>query len=425
MKKLLSLLASCTFALFLAVPGFSHAASAGIFASGGGSKTAGTNFTITVTASGTSFDSVVGTIKVTGPVTIVSFSPGSATWLPGYTPANGKGFAGLTSATSSLTVAQITLRGNSDLGSGSVTVSGVQLAKSGSIVGTAAGSTSFTITRAPVYPGGVTVTSPSHPDQGQAYEATTIALQWNKENGVSGFGYVLDQNPDTAAPQSITSADTSVTYADKAIGTYYFHIRAKNGDGWGGTTTFKVTIKEPDPKVNGDLIKPAILKIHASDTFATDLVAGTVSNFTIGGTAQPGYSIDLHFTPTLTSKDPLALTAVADDNGQWTVAVNQPVTAGFYTVTMQGQKDKVLTPLSDPVHIELYLAKGGGVQFITEADAVPTPTPIPTPTSDTGLSTGQKSAIGVGGGGLATVLIVTSAVALHRRRKGKKDEVVG
>ncbi len=61
-------------------------AAGGIYASGGGTKTIGQTFTITVAASGAEFDSLQGKIAVSGPVDIVSFSAGSATWLPGKTP---------------------------------------------------------------------------------------------------------------------------------------------------------------------------------------------------------------------------------------------------------------------------------------------------------------------------------------------------
>ncbi|MEX1052148.1 MAG: hypothetical protein WEC83_02035, partial [Patescibacteria group bacterium] len=121
-------------------------AAGSITASGGGTFTNGSTFTMTVKASGATFDSLQGTISVTGPVSIVSFSAGGATWLPGKTPANNSQFVGITSSTSSLTVATIKLKGTKE-GSGKVTVSGVRLAKSGSEVGTGGGSTSLTISR--------------------------------------------------------------------------------------------------------------------------------------------------------------------------------------------------------------------------------------------------------------------------------------
>src|SRR6185369_3101743 len=82
-------------------------AAGSITPSGGGSYAVGATFTITVRASGATFDSLQGKIAVSGPVSIVSFSPGSATWLPGKSPENNNQFVGITSATSSLTVATI------------------------------------------------------------------------------------------------------------------------------------------------------------------------------------------------------------------------------------------------------------------------------------------------------------------------------
>jgi len=140
MKKLLALLGIIIF-LAVATPAF---AATGIFPTGGGTKTVGSTFTISLTASGANFDALQGVISVSGPVSIVSFTPGPATWLPGKTPANGSQFVGMTSTTNSLTVATIILKANS-IGSGSVSVSAVRLALAGNEVGTSGGSAGFTI----------------------------------------------------------------------------------------------------------------------------------------------------------------------------------------------------------------------------------------------------------------------------------------
>ena len=262
MRKAMAIIRASRFAASM-IPTDTRAAG-GIFASGGGKKQTGQTFTISVAASGADFDSLQGTISVDGPVDIVSFSAGGATWLPGKAPGNGSQFVGICSPASSLTVATIKLKAKA-VGSGSVSVSGVKLARNGVVTGTGSGGASFTIERAPDLPDAITITSTTHSDPNQAYDSTTIALAWNKEKGIDGFSYLLDQTESTVPAAKTTDSNTSVTYENKAVGTYWFHVRAHNGDGWGNTTNFKVNIKEPDAKIDTALLKPSGIEIKESD----------------------------------------------------------------------------------------------------------------------------------------------------------------
>lgn len=408
MKKLfISLFATAlaTLPLVTALP----ALAAGASVSGGGTKTVGQNFTVTVTASGAEFDSLQGMISVSGPVSIVSFAAGGATWLPGKSPKNGGQFVGITTPTSRLTVASITLRGTKE-GSGSVSVSGVKLARNGAYVGSSGGSTSFTITRALTPPGGVEVSSSTHPDQNVAYEATTAELSWKApSNGANGYSVAFDQNPETVPATTISTQATTAKYENLAIGIYYFHVRANNADGWGPTTHFKITVKEPDPKIDDTLAKPTITSIEKLDSFRTDIAAGTVSGFSLKGTTQPGYVAILSFeskeklppallepitvsaqktegdtateatpsTPKVVSGVKMTpLMAEPDAAGNWEIPFSAALPTGFYKVTVQGQKEKVLTPNSDPVYLEVSVANGGTAKFITQDDTPKPPTAV-------------------------------------------------
>lgn len=342
-------------------------AAAGIVPSGGTSVQNGQTFTVTVKASGATFDSLQGTISVSGPVSIVSFSAGGATWLPGKAPANNNQFVGIVSPTSSLTVATIKLKGTKE-GKGSVTVSGARLARSGAEVGSAGGTTSFTITRALVPPGSITVSSATHPDQTVAYEATTVELGWDKPTGVSGYSHVFDQVADTVPPTTVTTADVAAKYEGVAIGTYYFHIRALNGDGWGSTTHFKVTVKEPDPKVDDTLAKTTIASISLGDGYVNDPTVGTISKLTLSGTVVSGYATNVSLLPKPTLAAETKLTSEISTDGNWTLTIPDAIPAGFYTLTAQGQKEKSLTPASDPMTIQLSVAEGGSLRVITSAD---------------------------------------------------------
>lgn len=341
-------------------------AAGSITPSGGGKFNAGATFTITIKASGATFDSLQGKISVSGPVSIVSFSAGAATWLPGKAPANNNQFVGISSATSSLTVATIKLKGTST-GSGAVTVSGVRLARSGGEVGTGGGSTSFTITPALAPPGGVTVTSSSHPDQAQSYDASTIELAWSPPaNGATGYSYLLDQTATTEPAATIKDSATSVKYENQAVGIYYFHIRANNKDGWSAATHYKITIK---PTTDSSLATPAITSITTTDTTTNDIEAGTVTGIQIKGTGPAGYAMTLTFAPDLALALDKYPAPIVTEAGDWELNITDPVKAGYYKLTAQGRKDSTVSPSSPAVNFEVSVGNGGQVKIITTADA--------------------------------------------------------
>jgi len=345
-------------------------AAGGIYASGGGTKTVGQTFTVYVTASGAVFKALEGTISVSGPVSIVSFSPGGATWTS--SPANGVHFVGMVvGGTDSLTVASIKLRATG-IGNGAVSVSSVRLADNGVEVGSGAGSASFAIEAAPDLPGSVKVTSTSHPDPNTAYDVTTIVLSWNKESGVDAFSYLLDQAEGTTPPAKTTDTKTTITYPDKAVGTYYFHIRAHKSDGWGSTTHFKINIKEPDAKIDEALSKPSDIKIERDASAVNNIDDGTLTGIIITGKTEPGYTANIVLDPAPTLPEGKTLTAIADTEGNFKLLIDVALKAGLYKLTVQGQKEKVLTPLSDLIKFEISLKEGGTINIITSDDINPT-----------------------------------------------------
>ena len=364
MKKLIvSSLVAFLILMFLPVK---TSAAGGIYATGSGTKTVGQSFTVNVVASGATFNALEGTIAVGGSLSVVSFSAGGATWITA--PANGVHFKGMVAGgTDSLTVASIKLKATA-VGSGSVSVSSVRLANGGADVGSGASGASFTIQKAADLPGAVKVTSSSHPDPNTPYEATTIVLSWIKDSGVDAFSYLLDQAEATTPAAKTTDANTSVTYADKAVGTYYFHIRAHKADGWGTTAHFKINIKEPDAKIDATLTKPSDIKIERDANAKNNIDDGTLTGIVISGKTEPGFTANITFDPAPTLPEGKTLTAVADVQGQFRLLIDFPLKAGFYKLTIQGQKEKVLTPISDLLKFEISLKDGGVINMITSDD---------------------------------------------------------
>jgi len=355
------------YSIFFILPS-SAAVAAGsgyITASGGGTKTAGSNFTVSVYAGGATFDSLQGKISVVGPVTIVSFYAGSATWLPGKSPANGVQFVGLTSSRTSMTIATITLRGTST-GSGYVSVSGVRLASSGSEVGTTGGSTSFTIIPAPTPPGTVAVSSSSHPDQKAEYDNPVINLSWKApSNGANGYSYAFDQKADTTPKTTINTKETKMEFKDVKVGTHYFHIRANNSDGWGPTTHYKITII---PATDSGLTVPVINEIKLTDDHSNDLEKGTVTGLELNGTGPAGFTLELTVTPDWKLDPKKYPEIVIDEVGNWRLAVTTPLKAGFYQVSARAKKESKATASSPLMMFELSVKNGGEITLVTTAD---------------------------------------------------------
>lgn len=366
MKKIFAILMGLVLAVSM-LPTKSQAA-AGIFPSGGGTKTAGQTFKVNVVASGGTFNAFQGTISVSGPVSVLSVVAGSAdTWMS--KPSNGGTFSGalLGRTATSLTIATLSIKGTS-VGSGSVSVSGVSLLNGSTTISNSGGSTSFTIQKAPDLPDAITVTSDTHPSPEESYEATTINLSWNKESGVDGFSYLLDQIDSTAPPSKTTSTETSTSIANLTVGVHYFHIRAHKADGWGSTTHFKINIKEPDAKINETLNPPYDIEIKKGLGYINDIETGMVTGLTINGKTEPGYDANIILSPTPELPEGKLLTTKTNLDGEFSLAIDFPIKSGFYTLTVQGQLEKVLTPLSKKIAFEISHVKGGEINIITEDD---------------------------------------------------------
>lgn len=414
MKKIIAMVVLAVLTISI-IPQKSFAAG-GIYASGGGTKTVGQSFTITVSASGAAFNALEGTISISGPVSVSSFSAGNATWITA--PSNGVHFVGMvTGGTDSLRVATIKLKATG-VGSGSVSVGAVKLANGGSVTGTGTGSADFSIAKAPDLPGAPTVTSSTHPDPAQSYDGTTVSLSWDKAAGVDNFSYLLDQAADTTPPAKTTDANTSVSYPDKAVDTYYFHIRAHKADGWGGTTHFKINIKVPDPKIDTTLSQPSNIKIEKSDKFTNDITLGTVTGIIISGKVLDGFKANATLTPTLTLPEGKSLTATADTEGNFSILIDYPIATGHYTLTIQGQKDLVLTPVSDKIIFEISQKKGGAINILTNDDINP-----PVKTIEQAKKWYQKITltrniayyIGIGLIGLIAIIVIILAVIKKKK----------
>ena len=365
MKKILAILGLASL-IGLSFPQSTFAA--GISVSGGGKITVGQSATVNIVASGAEFNAFQGSISVSGSISVTSFSVGSANWMT-QPSANGS-FSGalLGQKVTSFTIATVKVKGTG-VGSGAVTVSGVILKNGAATVGTSGGSATITVEKAPDLPGKVTISSTSHPDQATAYEATTIVLAWDKASGVDGFSYLLD-------------------------------------------------IKEPDAKIDETLAKPSQIQIGKSEDAVNNITDGTLTGISISGITEPGFTANLTFTPVLTVPTGKVLTALADEAGKWSLVLDYPVTSGFHLLTVQGQKDKVLTPVSDQIAVEISQKNGGTINILTASDEEAPVKAAASPKQETKI---DKTTIFYGITGLALIVMLVLFVILIRKRMRNKS----
>ena len=96
-------------------------------------------------------------------------------------------------------------------------------------------------------PEGPKVFSPTNPDQNKWYSNNSPTLSWEKEEGVTDFSYSID-DIFYGVPDNISEGDyASASYADLEDGIWYFHIKAKKGDVWGGITHYILLIDTTPP----------------------------------------------------------------------------------------------------------------------------------------------------------------------------------
>jgi len=100
-----------------------------------------------------------------------------------------------------------------------------------------------------VPPDAPTVTSSTHPDQNLSYNSSDPSFEWNLDSGVTGFSYSIDQVADTVPDNTSEGTDTTTAYSGLADGTWYFHIKAKNENGWGQIAHFAIHIDTGNPTI--------------------------------------------------------------------------------------------------------------------------------------------------------------------------------
>jgi len=103
----------------------------------------------------------------------------------------------------------------------------------------------FTLALPP--PAGPIVASETHPNQSLWYDNQTAVLSWANDSAVSGYSYVLNDEPVDVPDNTSEGLRDSIAYKSLSDGRHYFHIKALRAGAWGGTTHFAVNVDTTAP----------------------------------------------------------------------------------------------------------------------------------------------------------------------------------
>lgn len=138
----------------------------------------------------------------------------------------------------------------------------------------------------PKPPEGVLIHSETHPSQDTWYNNKNPFFTWNKESGVTGFSYVLDNKPSTIPENTVLTTDTGKSYQDLNDGLYYFHVKAIKNGAWGTTGHFLVRIDTVPPAdfiPRAEYVVAAVISVERTllSFFTTDNLSG-VDHYEVG-----------------------------------------------------------------------------------------------------------------------------------------------
>lgn len=133
---------------------------------------------------------------------------------------------------------------------------------------------------------GVSVFSETHSSQVKWYNNNSPVVSWQRDAGVDGFSFELDNKPFTVPDNIINSNETTKSFENLTDGLWYFHIKANKNGAWGTTGHFLLKIDtvppaEFTPKVNNFLASAILSGRTLVSFFTTDNLSG-VDHYEVG-----------------------------------------------------------------------------------------------------------------------------------------------
>ncbi len=135
-------------------------------------------------------------------------------------------------------------------------------------------------------PEGVNIHSETHPFQSDWYNNRNPVISWDKESGVSGFSYAIDDKPATIPENEVMTQETSISFENLSDGLFYFHIKAYKNGVWGTTGHFLIRIDSSPPaefvpEVNYLFAAAASSERALVSFFTTDNLSG-IDHYEVG-----------------------------------------------------------------------------------------------------------------------------------------------
>lgn len=91
------------------------------------------------------------------------------------------------------------------------------------------------------------VSSSTHPDPNKWYPNNDPKFEWPLPDNISGVNVLADRNPDSDPGTISDGIFNSYDYEDVKNGEWYFHIKLRNGAGWGGVSHYRFLIDDQKP----------------------------------------------------------------------------------------------------------------------------------------------------------------------------------
>lgn len=91
------------------------------------------------------------------------------------------------------------------------------------------------------------ISSTTHPDPAAWYAAHDATFKWGLQSGVDAVNILADQNPSADPGTTSDGLFSSYTYNDVKEGTWFFHLRVRNKNGWSPVSHFQFNIDSVKP----------------------------------------------------------------------------------------------------------------------------------------------------------------------------------
>ena len=124
---------------------------------------------------------------------------------------------------------------------------------------------------------GPDVFSPTHPEQGRWYNDPNPIFKWSASGQSQGFSYTLDHNANSVPDTEVDTFDAEAGFSNLESGIWYFHVRERAGNSWGGVSDYFVNIDTDTPAAFGVDVSPSTHTTSKSPIvrfFTTDGLSG-------------------------------------------------------------------------------------------------------------------------------------------------------